>query len=269
LYGLASHFAYLSWIGIWDLERQEKARVKNFSPPCSKSPLVAAREMCWSQIRRELSKKIFSSLSHKCKTVTLKLCYLKNKVTPFSSASNFRSLCNSSRWRLKDSDICRFWTLGGRHGRKEPLLSNGFAIQLRNFLTVLVYLLWVLPPFLPTFYIHPQTFGHLRNGAGRQPTGEVSLLDLMLPGVIEPPEGFNNFLIGELYTVTIIGCKFVLLLPRLTLQCPHCCWENCHEFSESKGRKYERKSTVDPSHLYWPSLVRMVYAKLIPQADGK
>jgi translation initiation factor 2D len=73
---------------------------------------------------------------------------------------------------------------------KEPLFFDLY----KGDLYPSVYALWILPPFLPTFEIHPDTFHFIQSGA-----------DLMMPGVIEPQGGFPNFLVGEKYTITLKG----------------------------------------------------------------
>lgn len=72
---------------------------------------------------------------------------------------------------------------------KEPLF---FDLRGGGDLIPTVYAMWILPVFLPTFVIQPETFHFIQGGA-----------DLMLPGVIEPAGGFPNFLIGEKYTITL------------------------------------------------------------------
>lgn len=101
---------------------------------------------------------------------------------------------------------------------KEPLFFDAH----KGDLYPSVYALWLLPSFLPTFEIHPDTFHFIQSGAGMASifrkcslilfSDMLTFIDLMLPGIIPPQEGFANFLAGEKYTVTIKGSPYVPIL---------------------------------------------------------
>jgi translation initiation factor 2D len=90
---------------------------------------------------------------------------------------------------------------------KEPLF---FDLRGNGDLFPTVYAMWILPVFLPTFVIQPETFHFIQGGAGMFLALVIpfSSVDLMLPGVIEPEGGFPNFLVGEKYTITLKDTQY-------------------------------------------------------------